>query len=66
VVDSGIAIEPFAQLRALTRPRAHPFRKVAVRVGRVACEVRIGSSWNALQLAAARSVASKSGDGLPD
>jgi hypothetical protein len=66
VVDSGIAIDPFAQLRVLTRPRAYPFCRVAVRVGRVACVVHIGLSWNALHLAAARSAASKSGDGLPD
>jgi len=66
VVDSGIAIDPFAQLRVLTRPRAHPFRRVAARVGRVACVVHIGSSPNALHLAAARSAASKPGDGLPD
>ena len=66
VVDSGIAIDPFAQLRVLAMPRAYPFCRVAVRAGRVARVVYVGSSWNALHLAAARSAASKSGDGLPD
>ena len=64
VVDFGIAIDLFAQLRVLTRPRAYPFCRVVVRVGRVACVVHIGSSWNALHLAAARSAVSKSGIGL--
>lgn len=43
LVDSRIGIDPFAQFSVLTRPRASPFCRAVVRVGRIASVVRIGS-----------------------
>jgi len=47
LVDPGIGVDPFAQLRAPTRLHAYSFGRAAVRVGRIASVVQIGPYRNA-------------------